>query len=778
MIEMIDTKKCPSCNEDVPVLAVRCKYCGMRIDPPIETLSDGPELPPTDEPSMIANLDDLDDLDSELDMNTGGDNQMTRVSAPPPPRRVSTAPGPLDSGPPLPNGPPSVSAVSSAPPPTPPMASRLPAPPTAPPMASTPPPRPKNAPPGAPGAPKRTMLGMAPPAVMPPSSAGGVAAMAHGAISPDATLSDEVFRSLDSRPAMPAPLLSTTESLLGDDDLDALDLDDDILDDDLDEISKFTEQTAITDVSTLAQDMAEDEEEDDLPADLLDDILEESGVSEDGPAVSEAQAMPPSPVSQQQIPPGPGLQPNLSPAMALSGQPMMVEAPPMMGLPPLEQRRIKPITLGVIVLFGLIGVSTAAYMVLSDDEDDAADVAAAESFAADGKEKSPGASEAKGDKEALAGEKGKVDAEKKKKAAAISHKCKPISDYPSFPWSDKLKSFINATKKKGICGLFGLSRETVATTLRGKPSLGPTGYDLLPGGALFEVFPLGDAKRRSPTIEYIFVDDALFEIRLKYQMSSASDLSKDVFASAIGKPKKDKNDPLNREIRRYQDGDMLVTWIRKEDAYKRVFNEIVFSSKIRSESLKNELAKREEAMVAFEQAMSYFNKKQPMRAIDRFRKARKIIPSMGMSYIFEGITALQSEDFTKAAKAAKATLDNSTDVRAQAGAKGLQAVVALFNGEKNVAMELFKNAATLDPTDPEFSTSMKELKTGKYNSARVAKTAARMSCKQGNVQWTSKGLLARGNFPDNTTFVAAKNKAKNSKDYKRAFDMWTSWECN
>jgi tetratricopeptide (TPR) repeat protein len=182
-------------------------------------------------------------------------------------------------------------------------------------------------------------------------------------------------------------------------------------------------------------------------------------------------------------------------------------------------------------------------------------------------------------------------------------------------------------------------------------------------------------------------------------------------------------------------------------------------------------------MISFKRGMDYFTQKQSKRAIDQFRKAVQAVPSMGMAYIFEGITWLQSENFEKAAQAADKVVENSKDDRAKAGAHGLHAVIALYNGDVMSAELLFRKAAELDPTDPEFSTSVKELSSGRYAPERVAKTAARMSCLSQKREWSQKGLLARGNFPDNKTYMRAKNRSKRSAGYKSAYDMWVGWEC-
>ena len=79
--------------------------------------------------------------------------------------------------------------------------------------------------------------------------------------------------------------------------------------------------------------------------------------------------------------------------------------------------------------------------------------------------------------------------------------------------------------------------------------------------------------------------------------------------------------------------------------------------------------------------------------------------------------------------------------------------------------------------ETEYATSANELKTGDYDPARVAKTAARMSCLKSNPDWSTKGLLARGNFPDNKVYARQQKRARKKGSYQSAFDMWVGWEC-
>ena len=613
------------------------------------------------------------------------------------------------------------------------------------------------------------MLGMAP-VVLPHTvtGSGQSSALPRPSAAPSSTvtgLDDE----LEPTP-MPSAPQGISGNFLDSSDFDSLDLDGDVLDDDIDEISKFTEQTAITDVSTLARGMSRRPVEglgEDISPDLLDEIMDPTPLEPTPPPTASGFLRPPStPLSSvsQALPTAVNLTP-LGP---------LLESDTETRIPRPAKRGGTNVPLIVIGALVLAAGGFVAYGLLSEETESEKQP---EAVAADRPAPVPEKAAPSEAKEETKPEETPAQSGADKDAKFPAHKCKSFSDYPTFAWRNTLDALAAATDKTAICGLFGLTKEAVVTAMRDTPNFGPTGYDLLPRSTVFEVFPEGKAERRAPSMELLFMDDLLYEIRMKFGMSNGDKLDPNMFKAALGAPKSVNGDPLQREIKSYTDGDMIVFWYKKTDAFNRVFNEVVFSSRIIRAGIEKELKNRSEAQILYEQGMALFNQKQSMRAVDKFKKARKIVPAMGSAYIFEGIALLQNEQFDQIEGIAAQAFQNSTDDRARAGAKGLQAVVALYNGDKETALALFKNADGLDPADPEFATSIEELKSGNYDPARVAKTAARMDCRRTHPEWSVKGLLARGNFPDNGTFQKAKRDAKKTAEYKSAFDMWNGWEC-
>ncbi|MCP4606892.1 MAG: hypothetical protein GY847_41350 [Proteobacteria bacterium] len=370
-------------------------------------------------------------------------------------------------------------------------------------------------------------------------------------------------------------------------------------------------------------------------------------------------------------------------------------------------------------------------------------------------------------------------------AAEAPAECNAFSQYSKFSWSKHLGSLIDSQGKTGICELFGMSPKDVTSAFNDLPRYGPTGYDLVPEGAIFEIYPGGHSVRRAPTIEFLFTKEKLFEIHLNYGFSAAKDHKGDLFETALGKPVETGEDLQDRKFVRYVDKDLVVEQLEKTDPYKRVFREIVFTKKVFQDLDEEKLQLRKQARAAFAKGMDAFNQRKSGRAVANFGKARKLIPEYGASYVLEGITLIRQEKFEEADELATKALEVSRDERAHAEAKGIQAVAALYKGSKDEAIALFRSAVVLDPTNSEFGNSVSELDTGKYRPERVAKTAARMSCKSDkskrkkgrNKGWTTDGLLARGNFLDNKTYVKALRKAKKKSAFEQEYERWVGWEC-
>jgi tetratricopeptide (TPR) repeat protein len=450
----------------------------------------------------------------------------------------------------------------------------------------------------------------------------------------------------------------------------------------------------------------------------------------------------------------------------------------------------------VAVFSGLAVLVLGVVLIIATSDDEKSGESLDDSAVATVDGKKPAVDTAKTPKKTDAKPEAKKDGKKTdEKPASISADvapggCKPFKLYPAFPWRKHLEAVLAAGGHDGLCALFGTSPSIVVGALKDLPHTVPTGYDPIPGGKVFEVFPGGKAVRRAPTMEFLFVRDRLFEIRLKYGASGAPGLSADLFNELLGDRREAPADLQKRKLSFYIDDDLLIEKYRKTDKYRRVFNEIVLSSKTVRDSMAAAVDVRNQAEAAFAKGMGQFSRRKWDKAIESYQNARNLVPGLGNAYVFEAIIQIRQEHFDDASALAERAVELSRDGRVQAEAKGVLAVSALYHRHKDKAITLFREAAALDPANGEFGTSAEELLSGKYASSRVAKTAARMSCKDKSKKkrrsrkkkkekaWTTDGLMARGNFPDKDTYYDALRKVKKKRGFRRDFDQWVGWECN
>jgi len=341
--------------------------------------------------------------------------------------------------------------------------------------------------------------------------------------------------------------------------------------------------------------------------------------------------------------------------------------------------------------------------------------------------------------------------------------------------------------KNGLCGMLGLNPHAVLTAGADTVMAPVSGYDLFPEGKVIQVFPDGKVEKRAPTLNLYFLEDELVEIQLDYGHTGAPSLKDDVFEEVLGDPLDAPRDLRRRNLVLHEDGDLSVALYRKIDRYRRVFKEIVFRAAQLERDRADVFDKRLRAQAAFDAGMSKFNARKWKKAEVAFRKVGDIAPEMGLALVFEGIVKLRRERFAEAAEVAQKALEVSRDARTRAEAKGLLSVVALNASDKSVGLAHLREGVELDPANNELATAAKELESGEYSAARVAKTAARMSCldkkrlvrkrkRRGEV-WTEQGLLARGNFPNKRAFESARNRVENSREFKTELKRWIGWEC-
>jgi tetratricopeptide (TPR) repeat protein len=355
--------------------------------------------------------------------------------------------------------------------------------------------------------------------------------------------------------------------------------------------------------------------------------------------------------------------------------------------------------------------------------------------------------------------------------------CRRWDEYPQLPWREHLETASKAVSADGPCGLFGASAAKVSGALKALPQVGPSGYDLIPGGELLEVFPTGKAERRGPSMEFLFVGGKLFEIRLSYRESVPLGVSAGEFGDLLGAKPEKTTDYLNRKVQRLTDNDVAIEFV-EEKWYGFTLKTVVLASVSMRGAVESGRADREAAekeLVAGDAALAKWDIKG---ALERFTAASDRMPSYGYAYARQGLVQTRLEKFDDVEKVARKALEVSTENRARAEAFGLLAVAALFRGDVARAISSFESAEAADPANGFFAMSANELKTGVYTVDRVARTAARMECRgDKGLKATEQGLLARGNFPNLGKYFEAIGKAKSDPAFAKSKKEFAKREC-
>lgn len=359
---------------------------------------------------------------------------------------------------------------------------------------------------------------------------------------------------------------------------------------------------------------------------------------------------------------------------------------------------------------------------------------------------------------------------------AAGTSCRALGEYPTFPWKDRLAGVLGKLGAAGICGLLGSGASQVAAAFEGTPMVGPGGYDLIAGGGLLDLFPGGKADRRAPSIELLFVGDKLFEVRLKYRDTVGKDLEEKALAAVFEEGEKLK-DHLGRKVTRHLDGDVVIELL-EEKWYGRTLRTLVFASQPIRAALESGRAAREAAEVALNDGDALLAKRKFDEAGAKYRDAEKLVPSFGLAFVKQTLLLIHEEKFDDVPAMAGKVLAVSREPSVRAQAHGMLGVAALFGGDKARAIAEYQAAAVDDPAQSLFSMSVAELETGKYDTARVALTAARMEClKRKKSSYTFEGLRARGNFPSMKDYFDVMRVAKKDPKFDQLQKQWVKMEC-
>ncbi len=371
--------------------------------------------------------------------------------------------------------------------------------------------------------------------------------------------------------------------------------------------------------------------------------------------------------------------------------------------------------------------------------------------------------------------------------------CSSFEALPPFPWRSNLAAAVEKAGGESLCDLWSSSPKKMLELMGGVFTFGPTGYDLLPGARIIEVYPEKEPNRHGPRMELYFFQDKLFEIRLDYEQFAKGRLSTEKFIETLGDPSVQINDQ-DSSFSTWQQRDLELSLRERRDDYGRVFQQLKLISEPATQFLADDERRRREATGWFNKGRAASESRAYRQAVEYFRNAQKVISQMGIALIWEARALLASEQFERAAQLAEQAAKVTRDDRVRAEAKGLLAVKALYEQDAEDAMSFFEKAQELDPAMPTYKESARELRTGQYDPQRVAKTAARLECLEkakrastdddssaGNAagprSWTQAGVLARGNFSNLEGFNKALELAQKDPDFEQHKKRWSVWEC-
>jgi tetratricopeptide (TPR) repeat protein len=353
------------------------------------------------------------------------------------------------------------------------------------------------------------------------------------------------------------------------------------------------------------------------------------------------------------------------------------------------------------------------------------------------------------------------------------NQCLPLSKYADFPGQSELTSVLTRLGGEGLCALMGVSLSRIQKGIPSDVRSIDSAYDGIPESTSL-ILPSTDAEGNVVfTIELAFADNRLFRIELNY--GAKSDPHPDIYAMARTlNTETDRRDVGENSITAVRDKDLVIEWLVPSAAGSP---RLLMITDARSEVVSREqLDALERARSLMTKGMLLLEKQKNANALDAFQSALEINGHLGDAWIGRANAQLRLEDFTGARTAAENAMKVTDNGRIHSRAEQVFAVIALRNDERKDAVSHLDSAAKADRINTDAITALSELKTGEYQTLRVAMTAARMSCSR-HLNASVQGLLARGNFPDVQTFFNALETAKQDVNFERLKRKAVSSEC-
>ena len=357
--------------------------------------------------------------------------------------------------------------------------------------------------------------------------------------------------------------------------------------------------------------------------------------------------------------------------------------------------------------------------------------------------------------------------------AAASGNCHPVSAFGAFLWHGELASLVEKSGYKAVCDLMGQSFASMVTALADDNPVMAGSIDGLPDTAALEIVPSDAAALSAGGIRLMFHQTKLFRVVLDFGKARDIGLDMDDIAEVL-ETKAEKNTSGELSVTAVNDGAVRIELVQERGAEK--LRELQFTAIKLDDALANRLEAQRRARRFLIKANDYVRRRQFSNAADAFQSAVDANDASGSAWVGRALAQLYLEDFSGARAAADKALTVSDDDMVHSMAAQALAVVFLRSGDLKAAIAQLEKAVSHNGDNAEATLALRELKTGEYGTERVAITAARMSCPE-ELGASLQGLLAKGNFPDTQTFFNALRRAKMDIQFERLKRDWVSREC-
>ncbi|MBN2525838.1 MAG: hypothetical protein JXR76_05540 [Deltaproteobacteria bacterium] len=359
------------------------------------------------------------------------------------------------------------------------------------------------------------------------------------------------------------------------------------------------------------------------------------------------------------------------------------------------------------------------------------------------------------------------------KMTQSNRKCGLLDSYGPFLWKSDINKLLKQSNTTAICQLMGHSVQAMKKLIAGREGAFYPGVDGLPESSALFFVPDDEVDAGGRGIELIFYRDQLFRILLDYGADRNIEFEFNILEESLDVETVRETDG-DVAVSRIDDGDLRTELVTIRDG--QLNRQLTFTDLKIQVALKERVASLRKAQQLAEKGERLLAQKQFGSAVDAFQLAIEANDAFGRALAGRAMAQAFMEDYTGAQAAAERVTEVTKDTRVIAQARQVLSIVALRNGDVKSAISHLAKAVELDPQNSDAVRSQKELETGKYSTERVALTAARMSC-AGKLGATPAGLLAVGNFPDTQTFFDAMKAAKQDILFERLKRGWVSREC-